>query len=511
MRHRGNKIAIMIFVGGIVVIMSFFGLNRGMQGRVVGAAATVNGNNISLADFQGQVRVTTQNLQQRFGGQQRLTPELMKMLQVREQSLERLIQHQLHVDAAQREGLLVAPDELRQEILDTEAFKDPETKQFSMDRYKAVLERGLYISPVTPAEFEKRLTQDLLSSRLFNMVRAVSAPSAAESQDKRKLEGTRYTLEYAIIKPDAFPQSIKPSDAEVKAYLEDKANETKIKEQYFSNIKAYRQDKQYKVSHIMIPLLPDASADDKAKATAKATEAVKAIKGGLAWDSAVAKYTQQESSKKKGGDLGFIAKSSYGPTFDETVSKLKVGEVSAPVETKLGVHVIKLTQIKEAVNRQMEDETVRKEIALVLLQRAANEKGFEKRHQEIDQALKEGKPFNVAIQKDKAKGLEIKATTPFDLSSETVPGVGTNSPELMDFLVTAKEGTNCPKLFAAREDWMACRIKKIDTPKPIAESEGPDSQHERDKFYHLLQAWTETIEKQAKVVRNESLLKYDEI
>jgi hypothetical protein len=159
----------------------------------------------------------------------------------------------------------------------------------------------------------------------------------------------------------------------------------------------------------------------------------------------------------------------------------------------------------------MEDETVRKEIALVLLQRAANEKGFEKRHQEIDQALKEGKPFNVAIQKDKAKGLEIKATTPFDLSSETVPGVGTNSPELMDFLVTAKEGTNCPKLFAAREDWMACRIKKIDTPKPIAESEGPDSQHESDKFYHLLQAWTETIEKQAKVVRNESLLKYDEI
>ncbi|MFM8830389.1 MAG: peptidylprolyl isomerase, partial [Spartobacteria bacterium] len=117
---------------------------------------------------------------------------------------------------------------------------------------------------------------------------------------------------------------------------------------YESNIKEFEQPETVKASHILFMVDPDASADvvkQKEEAAAKAAERAAA---GEDFTKLAKELSEEPGASESGGDLGFFPKDRMVPEFAEVAFAQKVGDISKPVKTQFGWHVIKVTDKKEA-------------------------------------------------------------------------------------------------------------------------------------------------------------------
>jgi foldase protein PrsA len=137
------------------------------------------------------------------------------------------------------------------------------------------------------------------------------------------LDQVKKDLELSVKVNKLLAPRIKISEEERKTYFEE-------------NKATFAQEKQVKASHILV--------DTEQKANE--------IKDKLAKGEDFAKLAKENStdpgSKGNGGDLGFFGKGQMVKEFEEAAFALKVGEISAPVKTQFGYHIIKLTEIKDA-------------------------------------------------------------------------------------------------------------------------------------------------------------------
>jgi parvulin-like peptidyl-prolyl isomerase len=112
---------------------------------------------------------------------------------------------------------------------------------------------------------------------------------------------------------------------------------------YESNIKEFEQPQTVKASHILFMVDPDASADvvkQKEEAAAKAAQRAAA---GEDFTKLAKELSEEPGASESGGDLGFFPKDRMVPEFAEVAFAQKVGDISKPVKTQFGCHVIKVT------------------------------------------------------------------------------------------------------------------------------------------------------------------------
>jgi peptidyl-prolyl cis-trans isomerase C len=100
-----------------------------------------------------------------------------------------------------------------------------------------------------------------------------------------------------------------------------------------------------RASHILLKLDQNAAADEKAKTLAKARELSAKARAGADF-AALAKANSADGSAAMGGDLGFFPRGRMVPEFEAAAFSLKVGQVSQPVLSQFGYHVIKVTERK---------------------------------------------------------------------------------------------------------------------------------------------------------------------
>lgn len=121
-----------------------------------------------------------------------------------------------------------------------------------------------------------------------------------------------------------------------------------LKDFYDKHPEQFEQKSKMRARHILLKVPKDASEDKAAKVEKKAKElAQKAQKDGADF-AALAKEHSEGPSASKGGDLGYFGEGRMVPKFSKAASKLKAGEVSDPVRTRFGFHVIKLEDRKKA-------------------------------------------------------------------------------------------------------------------------------------------------------------------
>ncbi len=117
---------------------------------------------------------------------------------------------------------------------------------------------------------------------------------------------------------------------------------------YESNVKEFEQPETVKASHILFMVDPDASADvvkQKEEAAAKAAERAAA---GEDFTKLAKELSEEPGASESGGDLGFFPKDRMVPEFAEAAFAQKVGDISKPVKSQFGWHVIKVTDKKAA-------------------------------------------------------------------------------------------------------------------------------------------------------------------
>ncbi len=107
-----------------------------------------------------------------------------------------------------------------------------------------------------------------------------------------------------------------------------------VENYYKENRTNFFRDSYYRASHI---LLKDEQTANKVK---------EEIDNGLLFEQAALKYSLCPS-KQKGGDLGFFQKGKMVKEFEDKVFEMELNQISEPVQTKYGYHIIKLTDKKE--------------------------------------------------------------------------------------------------------------------------------------------------------------------
>jgi len=181
-------------------------------------------------------------------------------------------------------------------------------------RLKAAEQQGQPDSP----ELRKALHQDLINLEI------ISQEAAKLGLEKQAETAQQLELARQSVLAGAFVQD----------YLKNHPVDEALLQQDYETMKARLGDKEYKVSHILVP------TEEEAKAVAKRVKKESFAK--------VAKQKSQDpGSKDKGGDLGWTVPSNFVQPFGEAIGKLVKGQISAPVQTQYGWHVIKLEDTRE--------------------------------------------------------------------------------------------------------------------------------------------------------------------
>jgi len=131
----------------------------------------------------------------------------------------------------------------------------------------------------------------------------------------------------------AVDQKVTITDAEVKKYYEE-------------NKKNYYVQKLYKASHIFVKVMPEETAEEKQAKWARAEKLYERAKAGEDFYN-LAYYESDDRSKYVGGSLGTFHAGQTVQEFDEAIQKMKVGEISKPVKTMYGYHIIRLDEVTE--------------------------------------------------------------------------------------------------------------------------------------------------------------------
>lgn len=144
----------------------------------------------------------------------------------------------------------------------------------------------------------------------------------------------------------AVDAKVQVTDAQVRGYFE-------------KNKTSYKRPKQFKASHVLIRVDPASNKEEREGLLKRAEELAKRAQGGEDFYN-LAYYNSDDRSKYVGGDLGYFHQGQTVEEFEQALLKMKAGEISGPVKTMYGYHIIKLVEVNES--RQLEFDEVKDSI-----------------------------------------------------------------------------------------------------------------------------------------------------
>lgn len=344
----GKKIVGYIMLGAIGLVFVFTGFGGTALNFGVGTVARVNDSMITAAELQRQENQIVEYYQNMFGGSIDLSSQRQML---RQQALRNLIDAEVISQAAAKAGILATDSEVRSVILSIPAFQD--NGQFQRERYMGYLEAVRS----SPSDFERTLRKDIQRQRTQQLFRAASVPMTLEVAKNKELAENQVNLAFVKLDVDALGQGAKVSEADARAKLGEE--EFKIRaEQHFNDFKMeWSKPETVTAQHILIAAKAgDADAEKKAlaKITELKTRAAKEDFGKLA-----AQFSEDPGSKANNGRLEAFGRGAMVPEFEEAAFGLPAGQVSAPVKTQFGYHLIKVLQKNEAVNPSFKDVEVK--------------------------------------------------------------------------------------------------------------------------------------------------------
>ena len=437
MRKHATSWLIKILLGAIVVVFVFWGVGS-FKSRKASMVASVNGDIITAEEYNQTFNSLLEQMRQRFGNN--LNEDMVKMLRIDQQAMDQLVDQTLILQEASKLKLRVTDEEVVDSITGIEAFQT--NGQFDRRLYQRVLE----FNRLTPEGFEKIQRDSLLSGKLRSYVGSNVQVSDGEADTYYQWQNTSVDIEYVVFSPDTY-KDVTPSDEEIQTYFEenktayktdpmvdvqyirfspdaykDKATvtEAEISEYYETNAREFDLPKTVEARHILIKVDQDASEEEVALARDRAVEILDKYKAGEPFDE-LAKQFSEGPSKNNGGYLGEFKKEDMVAPFAEKAFAMAAGEVSEPVKTRFGWHLILVEKVNEASTKSI--ETAGKEIEEKLVKQEADNLAYDAAESFYDQTL-EGDDL-AEITKD--TGLTVVKTGPFNRQGTSLQGVAERS------------------------------------------------------------------------------------
>jgi len=329
--------------------------------------AEINGDALSQGQFQQAYRQRQAQLRDLFGDGFDL--RMLDERELKRSTLNDLIDKEVLLRQGVRDGLRIGDKQLANAILshrnfqEDEDFSDAKYQQwlrmsgYSADGFEHQYRRALLIGQIQAAIADSALVgkKEIENTiRLQNQKRVVTLltiPKAHYSDnsiteeailDYYKNNQTRFVtpermrVDYLELSLEDLPDVAEPTEEELHALYEDQKAD-------------YLQPEQRRARHILIRLDPEADEMAVAVAREKLKEVEKRLEKGDAFEDLAKEYSQDPGSAPQGGDLGFFGVGVMDPQFEAAVYSLVEGEVSEPVRSRFGLHLIELTGIRPSI------------------------------------------------------------------------------------------------------------------------------------------------------------------
>ncbi len=359
-RSWGVKIAF----GIIIIVFVFWGVG-GLTGGPTTVALTVNGEPVSIQDFHRTLMQAEENLRLSYPD---LDREQLRQMQLGRQVVQQLVLNAVLEQEARRTGIVVTPAELRRAVETIPAFRN-DKGGFDPDLYL----RRLEASGTTPGRFEAELGRELLVEKLRHDVTAGLSVPESEVRAVFNYDGERAALDYVLFAAESFKDKAVPApeavraryDADLQAFRVPAAADVDylvigastlaplhapdaetVRTYYEQNKARYTRPEQIRARHILIPLARDASEDEVRQAEASVADVQKRLAAGEDFAALAEQFSKDPGSASRGGDLGWFGRGMMVPEFEQAAFALKPGEISKPVRSAFGYHLIRLEEAR---------------------------------------------------------------------------------------------------------------------------------------------------------------------
>jgi peptidyl-prolyl cis-trans isomerase D len=391
-------IGIIVLIG-VPLAITFGNMDMSSTGQQF--AARVNGEEIPRIDFDRAFQ------NERFAQQEALRTELTPAMeeQIKRNVLDQMVLSRAVTQFVRDSGFRVGDSKVAEYIRTMPVFQVG--GQFSRPSYEAAL-AGQGISPsrfeneqrtflsrqqlqdgliqsafYTPDEFRRFIELELERREAAYVLLDAAALAAGTSISEEDIQAFYATnreqlfqspeqaaIEYVEVRLADISGDYEPDEATLrKAYEEAEAGR-------------FRTEEERRGRHILLAVTADKDED---AARREAEEVAAKLAAGGDFAALAAEHSDDPGSAGQGGDLGWAGRGVYAPEFEAVLFDLEPGQVSAPVRTPFGFHIIRLDEVKAGTQRSFEE--VRAELADELRRRKAQDEYYAIAEQMDDLAL----------------------------------------------------------------------------------------------------------------------------
>jgi len=298
------------------------------------------------------------------------TDEDLKKLNIKQKTIDMLVQRALLLQEAKKEGIKVTDEDVLKAIESNPAFFY--NGKFSKEKYLAILRAN----GINPKDYEESLKTNLYIDKLKTKLFKGVSVTDQEVKNFFKKNYTTVDIEFVQFDPVKFKKSVKVDDAALKDYYNKHKNNyrvpTMVKFKYIAVPLSYverdikitdNETKKFyndhprffyvplriRVAHILIAKkdnMTDKQLEEKAEKIYKMIADKK-----ITFKEAAKKFSDDNFTKNVGGDLGYVTKDMVLESFWDHIVKLKKGEISKPFKTKFGYHIAMVEDIKKPFER----------------------------------------------------------------------------------------------------------------------------------------------------------------
>lgn len=384
-RERAQGWIAWVIVTIISVPFALWGINEyfGAQEKVV--VAEVNGTELLAQDYQELLQRQRNALRQQFGG--KIDNKIFETPAFKLRVLNEMITQRLVSADIQKQNYQIGDEQLAVYLRSNPAFLSD--GEFSPALYaQAVRSNGLS----APA-FENRIRVGTIVEQVKEGFTRSVITNDELLDGLLRLQQEKRDFAIVVLDDKHYSDLVSISDEQIRQYYESnktqfmtseevrvqyislsqedvadqvKPDEEALRAHYQNNKEQYIEREQRQAQHILLAVAADADDEEVARTRELASDLAQQARDGKDFAEMANKFSVDTISASNGGDLGFFEKGVMDPAFDEKVFSMQLGEISEPVKSRFGFHVIKLNNIKPETGKAFEEvkEQLSKEYSL---------------------------------------------------------------------------------------------------------------------------------------------------
>lgn len=370
----------------IAAAFALFGLSNYMNpGGGNRAVATVNGEEIGRDQVSRVYRNQRQQIEQMYGDDLEITERIDQEL--RREALRQLINQRLLSEYLEERNMTVSDEDLAAIIRSQDMFQ--EGGRFSRDRYEQLLQAN----QMSTTQYEAQVRRRAVADQVRTAVADTGLVTDRELNELQRLQAQERNVAWLRVRAQAWQDEVSVDDDAVADYYEENASEfavpervrlayvelsqddmlddvdvsaSEIEERYEQvRDQRYTGEGRVEARHILISVDGDASEEQVEQARERAQEVRQRLRDGESFSELAEEYSDDVGSASQGGDLGRVRRGDMVEPFEDALFSLDEGEISEPVRTDFGFHIIQATTMERSEPTPLEEvrDELRREIA----------------------------------------------------------------------------------------------------------------------------------------------------